>query len=544
MTNFVTTKRALLTSVLSLTLCFAMLLGTTFAWFTDTVTSSGNVIQTGDLDVKLYQHTSETTKVEITDDSDPIFGTKTGVAGSDTADTLWEPGKTQTVYFSIENAGSLALSYKVAIEVTNITKNLNKVLSYIITPDAEYGEVAKTNLDWATGSRVNSGLNYATADGVDLIADATHYFALSVHMDEEAGDEYQDANITFNIKVIASQLAYESDSFDEKYDVNAMYPGLGYVEVPSKEEFPVAGFDVDILNKNDEKVGSMNFPAAAIAENVTQVKGTIDVTDTYEGGNITIESGYEVLYYDITASGLKSDNDAQVTVRVYVGEGYDANTFTVYHYEEVIESWYNPETGYVSFKTTSFSPFAVVYDKDSVHNPYDPNDTTALPQASVIRSEEYENVDLDWGSYGQWSPTSGLNNHLEAAYTFSCLQTPEQAEKSKYAEWYCDFVVVLDEDLGANEIFLGGNYGSFGWVGFHNGDLTLEAGTEIPLLGSVTSNPWTYADVANSVGTFICGVGHVGDALDGATFTVYLRLTNPENEAEFYNVAEINYTFE
>ena len=544
MTNFVTTKRALLTSVLSLTLCFAMLLGTTFAWFTDTVTSSGNVIQTGDLDVKLWQHTSETTKVEITDDSDPIFGTKTGVAGSDTADTLWEPGKTQTVYFSIENAGSLDFRYKVAIEVTNITKNLNKVLSYIITPDAEYGEVTKANLDWTTGKAVNSGINYATDGDVSITVGANHYFALSVHMDEEAGDEYQDANITFNIKVLATQLSSESDSFDNTYDEEATYPDINYVEVPSAETYPTAGWDIDIYNEEEVKVGSMTFPRASLDENATTVGGDIKSTDTYTGGNITVAADHEVLYYDISAAGLKSDNDVLVTVRVYIGEGFDPDTFTVYHYEDEIESWYNPETGYVTFVTANFSPFAVVYDKDSVYNPYDPNDTTALPQASVIRSDEYENVDLPWGKFGGWSPTEGLDSYLEACYTFSCLQTPEQAEESKYAEWYCDFVVVLDEDLGANEIFLGGNYGSFGWVGFHNGDLTLEAGTEIPLLGSVTSNPWTYADVANSVGTFICGVGHVGDALEGATFTVYLRLTNPENEAEYYNVAEINYTFE
>ena len=102
---------------------------------------------------------------------------------------------------------------------------------------------------------------------------------------------------------------------------------------------------------------------------------------------------------------------------------------------------------------------------------------------------------------------------------------------------------MLDEDLGANEIFLGGNYGSFGWVGFHNGDLTLEANTEIGLLESVTTNPWTYLDVVQNVGTFICGVGDVEDALSGATFTVMLRLTNPENDKEFYNIETIKYTF-
>ena len=174
----------------------------------------------------------------------------------------------------------------------------------------------------------------------------------------------------------------------------------------------------------------------------------------------------------------------------------------------------------------------------------DPNLPADLPKADVERLEKYENVDLDWNTGLGVAPTEGLDSKLEGAYIFKCTETAEEAAASKYANWYCDFFVKLDKDLGENQIFLGGNYGAFEWVGFHNGDVTLTANEEIPLLGSVTQNPWTYMDVVNFVGEFICGVGDVDNALSGATFTVMLRLTNPENEAEFYNVATINFTFE
>ena len=121
----------------------------------------------------------------------------------------------------------------------------------------------------------------------------------------------------------------------------------------------------------------------------------------------------------------------------------------------------------------------------------------------------------------------------------------EESDLTKaYENWYCDFYVKLDRDLREDQIFLGGNYGSFGWVGFHNGDVTLNANEEIPLLGSVTSNPWTYLDVVEYVGEFTCGVGDVNNALSGATFTVKLRLTNPADETESYDVATINYKFQ
>ena len=132
---------------------------------------------------------------------------------------------------------------------------------------------------------------------------------------------------------------------------------------------------------------------------------------------------------------------------------------------------------------------------------------------------------------------------MESAYTFQCEETAAEAALNPYANWYCDFYVMLDKDLGENQIFLGGNYGSFGWVGFHNGELKLPANTEIGLLESVTTNPWTYLDVASYVGTFICGVGDVDNALNGATFTVMLRLTNPENPNEYYNIHTEKYTF-
>ena len=49
--------------------------------------------------------------------------------------------------------------------------------------------------------------------------------------------------------------------------------------------------------------------------------------------------------------------------------------------------------------------------------------------------------------------------------------------------------------------------------------------------------------VADLVGEFICGVGDVDDALADATFTVTLRLTNPEDEAVHHDIATIKHTF-
>ena len=46
-------KSSFLTAVVSMLLCLSMLIGTTFAWFTDSITSTGNKIVAGNLAVDL-----------------------------------------------------------------------------------------------------------------------------------------------------------------------------------------------------------------------------------------------------------------------------------------------------------------------------------------------------------------------------------------------------------------------------------------------------------------------------------------------------------
>ena len=215
------TKRALLSAILALVMTVSMLVGTTFAWFTDSVTSAGNKIVAGNLDVELHMYDGSA-YVDISNATNPIFGADGLAAAADGSSTLWEPGKTQVVYLAIKNAGSLALKYKVALNVTGIEKDLDKVLTYTITPDAQAPANMLSGWD-ATGAKsVKLGSQVVSAPSVPLNAGGMHYFALAVHMDELAGNEYMDGSITFDLAVLASQLGNndfaEDDSFGDDYD--------------------------------------------------------------------------------------------------------------------------------------------------------------------------------------------------------------------------------------------------------------------------------------------------------------------------------------
>mgnify|MGYP002262761598 FL=1 len=225
-------KSALLLSFTSLLLCFAMLAGSTFAWFTDTATTGVNKIVAGNLDVELLMY-KDNEYANISKEPAPIFGSETStVAQNNNLNTLWEPGKTQVAYLAIKNEGNLDLKYQVALNVTNPAdgKDLYKVMQYAIAPDAKGTDSALPA--WTGGKTVTpgtqivSGTNTTDANpaGVKLLHGETHYFALLVHMDGNAGNAYQNGKVEFDLKVYATQLNSENDSFGPDYDKDAQYP--------------------------------------------------------------------------------------------------------------------------------------------------------------------------------------------------------------------------------------------------------------------------------------------------------------------------------
>ena len=117
------TKKSLLMSVLSLFLCFSMLIGSTFAWFTDSVTSGSNVIQSGNLDLDV-QYTLDGETWNDLDGAKDLF-----------QKDLWEPGHTEVVALKVTNKGSLALKYTASMNIIKETIGKNKEGKDIILSD-------------------------------------------------------------------------------------------------------------------------------------------------------------------------------------------------------------------------------------------------------------------------------------------------------------------------------------------------------------------------------------------------------------------------
>ena len=240
MSNSKMTRRALLTSVVALMLCFAMLTGTTFAWFTDQETSGNNKIVAGNLDVQLLMLDVTTDNyIDIGANSDPIFGDENSlIAQNKNLDTLWEPGKTQIAYLAIRNAGNLAIKYDVTVNVED--NGLIGALEYAIVPmDGAATSVTVLGANWtdikalpgvSTGD-LAAGTTMAAEKGcLDEIrngtVDETDYFALAIHMKEEADNTYMSddqhvKSVEIDITVNATQVEAEEDAFGDDYDMLA-----------------------------------------------------------------------------------------------------------------------------------------------------------------------------------------------------------------------------------------------------------------------------------------------------------------------------------
>ena len=203
------TKRALLTSVMALVMCVVMLVGTTFAWFTDTASTGVNKIQAGNLDI------------DIVDENGDSLNGKTlsfkNIEGK--TDILWEPGARYNLdSFKIVNKGNLALKYEVTINGISGDAKLLKAIDFTVTKGN--GEPVLLE-NW---SGVLLPVGKTATEGSNEEVGETSLITIKGEMKKDAGNEYQGLSIDgIGITVVATQYTYENDSFGKTYDENADY---------------------------------------------------------------------------------------------------------------------------------------------------------------------------------------------------------------------------------------------------------------------------------------------------------------------------------
>ena len=236
MTNSKHTKRALLASVLSVVVCAAMLVGSTFAWFTDSVTSAGNIIKSGNLKVAL-EWANGTEALDTATWQDASTGAIFNY-------NLWEPGYTEVRHVRISNKGNLALKYEIRIAANGEVSKLADVIDVYYIKDGKQ-ITSRTGLtdENKIGTLSQVLANPYAAKGHILAGEnAVDVATIALKMQESAGNEYQGLAIgsDFSIQLVATQYTSESDSFDDQYDKDAP---LNFVPVATADELTKAVAD-------------------------------------------------------------------------------------------------------------------------------------------------------------------------------------------------------------------------------------------------------------------------------------------------------------
>ena len=386
MTKQKNTKRALLASVLSMMLSMAMLVGSTFAWFTDSVNSGKNRIVAGNLDVELYYNNASTSDwADASKETEPrFFVNKDGDA------ILWEPGVMAVTQFKVANEGSLALKYSLSTLKAAFNSmaghDLSEVIKFAVIDNANYTDAAtresilalNPEFDDFTGFKAEGQLypkdnkdGKPSEEIFTVVAywepNVTDDNLYNVNNGQKTDDEDVQLYIDIEIQLVATQTPYENDSFGNGYDENAAseqnmnalkLSAQGYKAVRSLDDLTYTltedngekvafisntgkfVFDGDLPKDIDWVFNSNDAPIVIdlnghTANNCFYVEDGADltITDSYGNG----KTGFEMAVFDgsLTIDGGKHGNvgvlGGNLTINdgsctLVIGEGGPAGT--------------------------------------------------------------------------------------------------------------------------------------------------------------------------------------------------------------------------
>ena len=363
--NSKTTKRALLTSTLAILMCVAMLIGTTFAWFTDTASTAVNKIQAGNLNIELQMKDNDGNWVNA--EGKTLSFLVEGKIPAEGTQILWEPGCTYTLpELRIVNNGNLALKYKVVVSGIQGSAKLNKVIDWTMKLD---------NADFIMGSE--HSLAAKNNDTVDF-----DIFTISGTMDKNAGNEYQNESIDgISINVYATQDTVENDSFGNQYDKDADGTpqfDTWYDNVATTVTVAATG-DTVVKDRETAPTIQATVPAGSTTANKLTLIKSKDETPS----NITVVTGTKALTAEvklIDQDGNKVNAASGKFFTVSMDIGKNLNVVDLYHNEMALtkvadvnsltandQYYYDGTTGYVTFTTDDFSPFTAIVS-DSAFN--------------------------------------------------------------------------------------------------------------------------------------------------------------------------------
>ena len=397
-------EKNLITSLITLLICFTMLVGTTFAWFTDTVSNTGNKIQAGTLDIDLLLKGDDGNYTSLEDVTTPVFDYD-----------KWEPGYSNGEVFEIVNKGNLALKYTLQIAMANGTLNANteghsladaidvyfKENASDITMPTSFEAVKADDSGFVKVGTLADIITSTQADGFAhgvLLPEESKrsnsaelpskyatesrnektFVAVVLHMQEEAGNEYQGMSLgaSFDIRLLATQIEYEKDGFgSNQYDLNAD-------GTPDNSSWTMPTVDriVDVSETSDTIIDASTVKVTIPKESLdgTIQKIQLHVEPDEKAPVFTVKdsegvTGYEVELINAETKQPIAVQETKNPIKVELYIGY-LDLIEFYHRDTKLtkveklsdvdkngEFYYDSNTGFVTYMTKTFSPFTALH---------------------------------------------------------------------------------------------------------------------------------------------------------------------------------------
>ena len=427
-------KMALLHSVIALLLCVSMLVGSTFAWFTDSVKTGINTIAAGVLDVELY-HSNAAVQNEQVNANTKLFMDLQG------SPILWEPGVVSFENLRVANAGDLALSYQLALATDNenyiIDGNNQYGLSQILQVGVVEGGITATDRAGVVGAVTEWTTLASFLRSGSLLAAGEETWGVVVYWQPGEDDNRWNLNngktlsegetlqIDLGVKLIATQEMEESDAIDKTYDENAKaeffdgFQGGSAGAVVTADDQGVTTAEVAMKGGD---VSAVIPTGVQVASGVNSLALTVTKKAASEA-NIQLKENEEMRPLDVHIEGVAQGNTVPmlITLKHYLSTGINTGALTLYHVEngqtvamtQVAnpanhnEFSYDPATGDVTLALASFSEVAVVAD---TNNPWDGTAATAFAGGTGKETDPYLIANADQLAY--------FRNEVDGGNTF------------------------------------------------------------------------------------------------------------------------------
>ena len=428
-----TTKKALFISTCALLFSMLMMAGSTFAWFTDSVSSGTNTITTGKLDVQLLHTNQHVTTAEEVGQNTLLFTDKEGKSID------WEPGAVAYENFTVKNSGDLALNYRLALDLnnantiagTNPQLSLKDVLKVKVLDhavgDADLSEEAlkrgsqqvtsdqisipetvnddkiqKLTKKGSDSSTKGSDSSTSTTYGVIIYwepnAEKDYNYNLANYSDKDtqgnAINKTSDGNsrltIDLGVSLGATQAPEESDSTGNDYDKNANYPAASASEFTSALVKAKSGDTIELTGSI-----SLNEPIT-VNKNVT-IKSVGGVV--LSGKALEIGSNADVTLQGITFKSPRTAKNKGISLKA-----------TGYNGKLIIDKCTFEEPQWSSIDITAKASASITIKNCSFN----------VPEASVSAGHKY--VESECGSAAAKAQNSAADSKLaRGAHSVLCI---------------------------------------------------------------------------------------------------------------------------